>query len=475
MMTTMKLYKQDPLQLIGSRVNGYRIFDYLTTGGTAHIYKCRHNDLPDTQMVIKILRAGLRKEPDAKRRMHKEIYVHKQLTHPHILEYYDDGRIGGLPYVVLAHAPLGNLYDYLNAYPRTLTLGRIATFITQLADALHYIHEKDIIHRDVKPSNILVQDDDNVLLTDFGIVRTADLNLRYSFQPGTLNFMAPEQLDSLDADFTTDQFGLGVVAYWLLTGEKPFLAKDRTEAKTKRVQGARPVHEIDERLPQTIQPILDRAMHPKMDLRYTFIEEFAYTLAQVIEDAGVSDMLSHIGLKQAEPAHKIFAASTSPVLAGFTSTSAYGNGNENEDDTSDDDANIITYPQRPNTTTRRLSRLRMLAVLVVVMIVGLLTVRLTQPNTTQVFDARDPNLILDDLQTFSASLEAFSCLDFITAYNELAVQVNLDNPDFLTYAPLTHQDAATRTIAEDICVTNSDNLSPALWQQMRNELNTATE
>lgn len=296
--------KSDPLNLIATLVDKYLVIDYLTTGGTSHIYKC-YLEGNNTPLVLKIMRHALRAEPDAKRRMHKEIYVHKQLTHSHILPYHDHGRFDTLPYIVLDHARLGSLYSFMETHPHTMTLGHVARFIQQLADALHYMHEQKIIHRDVKPSNILLKDEHGVMLTDFGIVRTDDINLRYSYQPGTLNFMAPEQLDSLDADHTTDQYGLAVVAYWLLTGKKAFLAETRSEAKAQRLFGARPVHKIDERLPQELSDVLQRAMHNDMRERYTFIEEFAALLSKTIAESTLTDQLTYPALKRPESSPEI--------------------------------------------------------------------------------------------------------------------------------------------------------------------------
>ncbi|MEL6526013.1 MAG: serine/threonine-protein kinase [Chloroflexota bacterium] len=433
------------------------MIDYLATGGTSHIYKCRRGS-SGTILVIKIMRYALRSEPDAKRRMHKEIFVHKQLSHAHIIPYYDDGRFEGLPYVILAYAPLGSLYDFTETFPHAMTLGQVAEFVTQLADALHYLHEREIIHRDVKPSNILLKNEHNVMLTDFGIVRTNDINLRYSFQPGTLNYMAPEQLDSLDADYTSDQFGLAVVTYWLLTGEKAFLAEDRAEAKTQRLIGARPVHEIDLRLPRELSAVMKRAMHHNMKQRYTFIEEFAYSLSKIINENDLAGKLTYPAREHPEPVQEIIADTPDDPPMRLP-------GEKRSPDTT-------TYSRRPNTNQSLIS-VRFVAILLIIVLVGGLTVIFIQPNPNDII-ARDPMMVLEDLRANSTPAREFPCRSFIIYYNEIAVQVYRNNPDFSNYALLTSETAATRTIAEDVCLSENAGATISvdfdLWQSMRAEI-----
>jgi|GEM_PF-6179706 len=433
----------DPLKLVGTFIGNYAVVDYLATGGTSHIYL---GQLHSTMVVIKLLKPELSREPDARRRFHKEAYVHKKFDHPNIIKLFYVGRFKNEPFMVLEYAPDGSLQDYVEQFYQNLKLGDIAIIIQQIAAALHHLHENNIIHRDVKPGNIMMRNIHDSALADFGIVRTEDVNMRFAVQPGTLDFMAPEQIEGLDADFTTDQFALGVLTYWLLTGEKPFTADTREEAALQRKVGAIAPHDYNYRLPEELSEIILRAMHFKMEERFTFIEEFAHLFAQTIEKYNLQDL---------------------PAFGAHIPPANISSGKKSLSDTG----------KSRNKTSRFRSLMEpygwiSLSILGLMMLIVAFN-STSRARTTGMTSVRPAQHVLIDLRSITLVYEDFDCAVFVPLYNEMSGQVTLNNADYTGLAELTITGSPTKTVYSNYCLNENSagQMNPDLWNAMRYELN----
>ncbi|HEY7359150.1 MAG TPA: protein kinase [Ktedonobacterales bacterium] len=204
---------------VGQQLGNYRLVRLLGRGGFAEVYLGEHVTL-STQVAIKVLHAQLT-STDIER-FNAEASTIARLSHPHIVRLLEFAADEGTPFLVLDYAPGGTLRE---RHPRgtPLPVQTILPYIQQACDALHYAHEEKLIHRDVKPENLLLSADGQVLLSDFGIATVAQNSHSQDTQEalGTITYMAPEQIQGKPRP-ASDLYALGVIVYEWLTGEPPF-------------------------------------------------------------------------------------------------------------------------------------------------------------------------------------------------------------------------------------------------------------
>src|SRR5215471_17696561 len=209
---------------IGQQLGNYRLLRLLGEGGQASVYLGEHIYLRN-QAAVKVRHAALTEEEQAVFLQEAQTLV--RLSHPHIVRVLDFALQDGLPFLVMEYAPHGTLRQ---RHPRgtRLPLDLIIPYVQQVASALQYTHDQGLIHRDVKPENMLLNTHDQVLLSDFGLVMLAPQLLSSgATEPmekslvGTMSYLAPEQLRGR-AQPASDQYALGVVVYKWLCGKPPF-------------------------------------------------------------------------------------------------------------------------------------------------------------------------------------------------------------------------------------------------------------
>jgi hypothetical protein len=224
-------FEPPTLESIQRRFPGYEIESLLGRGGMGAVYRARDRKL-DRAVAIKILPPEIGADPEFAERFLREARVLGRLSHVNIVEIYDFGDAGGLPYIVMAHVDSGNLRDALREGrmdPEVVT-----RILCEVADALAYAHGEGVVHRDIKPENVLLGKDGHARLADFGLVRLVDPDGLSATQQsvGTPYYMAPEQVTQPEAvDARADIYSFGVLAYEMLTGELPvgqFPAASRT-------------------------------------------------------------------------------------------------------------------------------------------------------------------------------------------------------------------------------------------------------
>ncbi len=207
--------------LSGHVLGQYRLVERLGRGGMATVYKAYQPSL-DRYVAVKVLSPFLAQNSDFVARFQREAQAIARLNHPNILPVHDYGQEGELIYIVMRYVEGGTLQDMLG---RPLGLDTAVEIIAQMGGALDYAHQRGIVHRDVKPSNILMADRNWALLGDFGLARMVGASVRITqtgVGMGTPAYIAPEQAQGIGVDARSDIYSLGIVLFEMLTGQVPF-------------------------------------------------------------------------------------------------------------------------------------------------------------------------------------------------------------------------------------------------------------
>ncbi len=220
----------------GDRLGPYEILSIIGSGGMGEVYKCRDTRVPRTVVALKVLSPALAGDPDFHKRFSREAKIIADLDHPHICALYEIGEDDGRPFIAMPMLEGQSLADRLRGGERVPIMEALRIAVA-VASALAHAHARGVLHRDVKPSNIMLGSDGSVKLVDFGIARTMapgsadDTNVDALTAPGrllgTLEYMSPEQLSGDLIDGRSDLFSLGVVLYEMVAGRHPFRAGER--------------------------------------------------------------------------------------------------------------------------------------------------------------------------------------------------------------------------------------------------------
>jgi serine/threonine protein kinase len=262
---------------IGTEFAGYRVQRVIGRGGMSVVYAAEQVGLGRT-VAIKLLSSSLATDPSFRERFTRESRLAATLDHPNIIPIFDAGEADGLLYIAMRHVEgvdLGTLIERDGPLP----LGQTLFFIDQVAGALDQAHAQGLIHRDVKPANILIaRPSDRVFLTDFGVVKQASSQglTKTGYFLGTFEYAAPEQIEGRPVDARTDVYALGCVLYECLSGEPPFKAP--TEGTVIHAHLVEPPPKVSAKrpdLPIGINAIIATAMAKAMEDRFPSAGEFA--------------------------------------------------------------------------------------------------------------------------------------------------------------------------------------------------------
>jgi serine/threonine-protein kinase len=245
----------------------------LGRGGMGQVYRARDPRL-DREVAIKVLADTLSQEPGYLERFRREARAVAKLNHPNIVQVYDFGEQGDLTYLVMPLIPGGTLRDLL-AQRRKLPLTEALSLAEQVASALQYAHERGLIHRDVKPANILLSAEGRALLSDFGIVRlvqkdeaSASLTRMGAFV-GSPEYAAPEMVTGGRVDQRVDIYALGVMLFQMLTGQLPFAAPTPMALLMMQTQQQPPsLRSLNPAIPPAVEVVVLKALAKKPEDRY---------------------------------------------------------------------------------------------------------------------------------------------------------------------------------------------------------------
>ncbi|WP_437882114.1 serine/threonine-protein kinase [Pseudomonas sp. LRF_L74] len=206
-------------------IPGYEIEGELGDGAMAVVYLARQRSL-DRRVALKVMAAALAADPTFCERFLREGRTLARLSHPHTVTIHDIGNVGNLYYMAMEYLPNGTLKERIRA---GVSPEQGLAWIRQIASALGYAHSLGMVHRDVKPANILFRADGAAILSDFGIAKALDDRTQFTqagFAVGTPSYMSPEQARGLDIDGRADLYAIGVVLYEILTGKLPYVGSD---------------------------------------------------------------------------------------------------------------------------------------------------------------------------------------------------------------------------------------------------------
>ncbi len=266
--------------LIGKRVGErYEILSLIGGGGMSHVYLA-HDIILSRDVAIKILRYDFSNEDELHRRFQREALSATSLTHPNIVSVYDVGEDGSMHYIVMEYVKGKTLKQYIQEFS-PLSPAKSVQIMKQLTSAMAHAHENGIIHRDIKPQNILMDAEGNVKITDFGIATTLNATsyTQTNSVMGTVHYLSPEQARGGGATKKSDIYSLGIVLYELLTGELPFSGESAVAIALKHLQSETPsVRAIDASIPQALENIVLKATAKDANHRYASMDEMAADL-----------------------------------------------------------------------------------------------------------------------------------------------------------------------------------------------------
>jgi len=276
------------------RITGgrYRIYRRLATGGMASVYAAKHVQL-GRPVVIKVLLAHLARDEEMRERFRREAEAAAQLLHPYICQILDYGQLESTVYLVMPYMAGGSLADRI-VKGSTVGPHQTAVIGSQVAVGLDYAHRHGVVHRDVKPDNILFDEDDNALITDFGIA-TARFHNRLTMTGramGTPHYMSPEQAMGKLVDGRSDIYSVGVLLYEMMVGFPPFDGADSYSIGYKHVhETAASPEVVDSRTPPALATITMKCLAKNPAERFQRGNEVADALIGYLAQAPGPDGL----------------------------------------------------------------------------------------------------------------------------------------------------------------------------------------
>jgi serine/threonine protein kinase len=258
------------------------------------VYEAEDTRLP-RKVALKFLPEDVADDADATRRFRREAETIALLSHPHICTIYDIGEHEGRAFIAMECIEGLNLKTYIARH--TLDTGDVAHIALQITDALGAAHDKGIVHRDIKPGNIIVAEDKRVKVLDFGLARrfrsddTGELGLEGSTMPGrpmgTANYMAPERILQLPLDPRSDLFSLGVVIYEMATGRLPFAGASPSETVTNVLEKEpAPLTALAPHHPKALEQIVRHLLEKRAGDRFTSAAELSDALRSLLPGTG---------------------------------------------------------------------------------------------------------------------------------------------------------------------------------------------
>ena len=275
----------------GQKVNDrYEIVKTIGEGGMANVYLADDTIL-DRKVAIKVLRGDLSQDDKFIRRFQREALSVSNLSHPNIVEVYDVGEEDGNHYIVMEYIE-GKTLKQLLKKRESLTLTEVIDIMTQLTDGIAHAHESYIIHRDIKPQNIMIEDDGRVKITDCGIAMALNATMvtQTNSVMGSVHYLPPEQASGKSATVKSDIYSLGILMYELITGNVPFKGDNAVEIALKHMKDKIPsIRKQDPSIPQSVENIIIKSTAKNPRNRYDSAKEMHEDLMHCLEEEHAND------------------------------------------------------------------------------------------------------------------------------------------------------------------------------------------
>ncbi len=295
-------------QYIGKMLdNRYEIIECIGTGGMAMVFKARDHRL-NRLVAVKILKPELASDADFRRRFHDESQAVAMLSHANIVSVYDVSHSDGLNYIVMELIDGLTLKQYMQRRGTPLNWREAQHFITQIMRALSHAHGRGIIHRDIKPHNIMVLRDGSVKVTDFGIARLASAAQSTMTQEaiGSVHYISPEQAKGSHVDCRTDIYSAGVVLYEMTTGRLPFEGDTPVAVAIQHIKSIPvPPCDLNPDIPKGLEAITLKAMAPDLAQRYASAEEMLDDLKEFRKNPDFEPVVVNLEEDPDEPTQRV--------------------------------------------------------------------------------------------------------------------------------------------------------------------------
>ncbi len=287
---------------IGKKIDGrYEILELIGVGGMANVYRAR--DVVENRMVaVKILREEFLENEEFLRRFRNESKAIALLNHPNIVKVYDVSFSEKLPAIVMEYIDGVTLKDYIDQQ-HVLTWKEAVHFTVQILRALQHAHDRGVVHRDIKPQNIMLLSDGTIKVMDFGIARMSRSEQRTLTQSaiGSVHYISPEQACGGDTDEKTDIYSVGIMLFEMLTGRLPFEADSPVSVALKQIQ-SQPLlpREINPEIPEALEEITMRAMQKDPAKRYQSAAEMLQDIDEFKKNPSIHFAYQYLAEPQEE-------------------------------------------------------------------------------------------------------------------------------------------------------------------------------
>src|SRR6188474_132647 len=273
-------------ELIESTLNGrYRINAELGAGGMSTVY-LGFDETLERPVAVKVLHSEISRDPSALERFRREARTVAQLSHPNVVMVIDAGEDDGHAFIVFEHIKGETLKDRIRRDGK-LPVSEAVAYAIEIGRALQAAHERQLVHRDVKPHNVLIDEEGRAKVTDFGIARNLELEAKHLTGAGkvvgTTDYVSPEQALGHEVTGQSDIYSLGIVLYEMLTGEVPFKGGNSMDVAVKHVREGLP--DVQKRRPEisaALAGVVERATAKEVANRYSSAEELVKDLEEVL-------------------------------------------------------------------------------------------------------------------------------------------------------------------------------------------------